>query len=341
VGILREIGIIPDILVCRCERPMAEEHRRKLSLFCNVRQELVIEEQDVANSIYEVPVELAKQSLDQHILGLFGLPANELRIDAWHKMLAAAIHPKRGTVEIAVVGKYIRLKDSYKSIFEALTHAGIANQVKIEFRFIEAEDIETRAAGEMLSGVHGVLVPGGFGDRGVPGKINAIRYARENRIPFLGICLGMQCAVIEFARNACGMEGASSTEFDPGTKYPVIDLMESQKQVSAKGGTMRLGAYPCVLSPGSEAAKAYGETNISERHRHRFEFNSAFRPQLEARGMSVCGVNPDSGLVEMVEIAGHPWFVACQFHPEFKSTPLNCHPLFRGFVKAAMANRRP
>jgi len=335
VGILREIGITPDILVCRSERAMSEEHFEKLALFCNVRRELVIEERDVAHSIYEVPVELAKQELDQHILEKLGLPVNMLDMDDWKKMLAKIINPPRGDVEIAVVGKYISLRDSYKSIYEALSHGGIANDVKVDFRMVEAEDIEASSAEEKLAGVSGVLVPGGFGDRGVEGKIEAIKYARENSIPFLGICLGMQCAVIEFARNVCGLKGAHSAEFAPDSPHKVVDLMEEQKKIVNMGGTMRLGAWPCALEKGSKAHDAYGADDISERHRHRYEFNSDYRSKLEEGGMSIAGISPKSGLVEIVELENHPWFVACQFHPEFKSTPLSAHPLFREFVAAS------
>jgi CTP synthase len=335
VGILREIGITPDILVCRSERAMSEEHFEKLALFCNVKRELVIEERDVAHSIYEVPVELAKQRLDQHVLERLELPANSLKMDDWKKMLANIINPPKGSVEIAVVGKYISLRDSYKSIYEALSHGGIANGAKVDVRMVEAEEIEDSSADEQLSGVAGILVPGGFGDRGVEGKIAAIKYARENSIPFLGICLGMQCAVIEFARNVCGLEGAHSAEFAPDSPHKVVDLMEEQKKIVNMGGTMRLGAWPCSLEDGSNARVAYGDDDIFERHRHRYEYNSEYRAKLEGNGLLVAGISPESGLVEIVEIKDHPWFVACQFHPEFKSTPLSAHPLFKDFVAAS------
>jgi len=340
VGILREIGIIPDILICRCEVAMSEEHKSKLSLFCNVRKDLVIEELDVKNSIYEVPVDLARQSLDRNILKMLGLPENQLDLAEWEAMMENAIRPKNGTVEIAVVGKYIGLRDAYKSIYEALSHGGIANSVKVKVRALEAEDLENSPLDEYLEGVDGILVPGGFGDRGIPGKIKAIRYARESRIPFLGICLGMQCAVIEFARNVCGLADADSAEFSQKTKNPVIDLMESQKMVTAKGGTMRLGAYPCVLKPGSKSLGLYGAEKISERHRHRYEFNTKFAKELESKGLRIVGTSPSGALVEMIEIDSHPWFVACQFHPEFKSNPLAAHPLFKGFVEAAMSTKK-
>lgn len=340
VGILREIGIIPDILVCRCERELGREHREKLALFCNVEKELVIEEQDVKNSIYEVPVELARQDLDKYILEALHLHVRDLCIKDWEDMLEKTVNPKNGQVEIAVVGKYISLKDAYKSIYEALAHGGSANDVRVKIRMVESEDIERLSAEELLSGVDGILVPGGFGNRGILGKIEAIKYARTNRIPFFGICLGMQCAVIEFARNVCGLSDANSTEFDADTRNPVIDLMEEQKKIVAKGGTMRLGAYRCILLEGSKAANAYGKTEISERHRHRYEFNNRFEKILSQNGLLVSGRSPDTGLVELVELPDHPWFVACQFHPEFKSTPLNAHPLFRDFIKASMESFR-
>ena len=339
VGILREIGIQPDFLVCRSEKAMSEEHFEKLALFCNVGREFVIEERDVAHSIYEVPLELAKFELDRLILNQLRLPVNELCIEDWKKMLDVVITPPAGAVEIAVVGKYTSIRDSYKSIFEALTHGGISNEVKVEFRLIESEEIETEGAEKLLSNVNGVLVPGGFGDRGIEGKISAIKYARENKIPFLGICLGMQCAVIEYARGVCGLKDANSSEFNPSTCNPVIHIMESQKKVSEKGGTMRLGAWPCVLKDGSLAAQAYGEPEISERHRHRFEFNMQYKEILEHNGMTPTGTSPDGALVEIVEIKDHPWFVGCQFHPEFKSTPLESHPLFKDFIKASAAGR--
>ncbi|NOY75267.1 MAG: CTP synthase [Kiritimatiellaeota bacterium] len=336
VGILRGIGIAPDILVCRSEKPMTEEHFEKLSLFCNVKRELVIEERDVANSIYEVPLELAKQELDRLVLDKLELPVNELKMDDWEKMVATVVNPPKGSVEIAVVGKYISLQDSYKSIYEALAHGGIANGAKVDVRMIEAEDIECDSAETYLTGVTGILVPGGFGDRGIEGKIAAIKYARENDVPFFGICLGMQCAVIEFARDVAGLEDAHSAEFKSDTADPVIDLMEKQKKITNMGGTMRLGAWPCELVETSKSFEAYAERKISERHRHRYEFNSEYLDVLKKAGLSIAGVSPASGLVEIVEIDTHPWFIACQFHPEFKSTPLNAHPLFKGFVAAAM-----
>ncbi len=339
VGLLRSIGIIPDILVCRCERHMEEEHRNKLALFCNVDKRLIIEEMDVANSIYEVPVDLAKQDLDVYVLEKLGLHVDRLDLSDWEAMLRALIKPKSGEVEIAVVGKYIGLQDSYKSIYEALTHGGIANDVRVNVRMIESEDVEKDGAESKLSGVDGVLVPGGFGDRGIEGKIASVRYARENGIPFLGICLGMQCAVMDFARGVCGLEDANSIEFDPETSHPVIDLMEEQKKVTNKGGTMRLGHWDCEVKEGTKAHAAYGETKIAERHRHRYEFNDKFKDVLTENGLVISGVSPESGLVEIVEIPSHPWFVACQFHPEFQSNPLKAHPLFHDFVAATMKSR--
>ena len=339
VSVLRGIGIVPHILVCRCETPMQEEHKQKLALFCNVKKENVVEELDVKNSIYEVPLDLYKQGVDACVLRLLDLPERESDLSDWKKMVSTVLNPVNGSVEIAVVGKYIALRDAYKSIYEALSHAGIANAAKVRFRPVEAEELDNGNLDEIFKGIDGILVPGGFGDRGVPGKIKAVEYARTHKVPFFGICLGMQCAVIEFARNVCGMEKANSTEFDPHSPFPVIDLMEAQKTITAKGGTMRLGAYPCVIKPGTKAAGVYKAGEIRERHRHRYEFNTKFRADIENAGLEIVGTSPDGKLVEMVELRDHPWFVACQFHPEFKSTPLKAHPLFRGFVKAALAHR--
>ncbi len=337
-GILREIGIIPDILVCRCERPLEDEHRDKLALFCNVPRHLVFEERDVEHSIYEVPLELARQDLDIYTLEMLGLHVNPLEMRDWERMLETLIKPEHGEVEIAVVGKYISLKDAYKSIYEALTHGGIANSVKVKFRQLEAEDVK-KAPAKLLSGVHGILVPGGFGYRGIEGKIAAIDYARRERVPFFGICLGLQCAVIEFARSVCKLEGANSTEFDAHTPHPVIDLMTEQEEVTDMGGTMRLGHYPCVLEPDSRAASAYAKPEVNERHRHRYEFNNAYREQFQGQGVIFSGLSPDSRLVEIIELTDHPWFIACQFHPEFQSTPLEPHPLFADFITNAMKQR--
>ncbi|MBN1557336.1 MAG: CTP synthase [Lentisphaerae bacterium] len=335
VGILRTIGIIPDMLVCRCECPLEREHRDKLALFCNVERDLVIEERDVAHSIYEVPVALAAQDLDVYVLEKLNLHVNPLDLGDWNAMLQRLIAPQAGTVEIAVVGKYIGLQDAYKSIYEALAHGGIANDTGVSIRRVESEDIERDGAESRLGGAAGVLVPGGFGDRGIEGKIAAVQWAREQGVPFFGICLGMQCAVAEFARHVAGLAGANSREFVPDTPHPVIDLMADQKDVIDKGGTMRLGAYPCKLAEGSRARAAYGAAQVQERHRHRYEFNNRYRQRLEQAGLRVAGVYAERDLVEIVEAADHPWFVGCQFHPEFESTPLRAHPLFRDFIAAA------
>jgi CTP synthase len=335
VGILRSIGIFPDMLICRCERPLEDEHREKLALFCNVDRSMVIEEKDVDNSIYEVPLELAKQDMDVYILELLRCHVGRLDMRGWQKMVKTLISPTKGEVEIAVVGKYITLQDSYKSIYEALTHGGIGNDVRVKVRQVESEEIERKGVAALLKGVSGVLVPGGFGDRGIDGKIAAARYAREQGIPYFGICLGMQCAVMEFAESVCELKGAYSSEFRD-TEHPVIHLMESQRKIYKKGGTMRLGAYPCKLQAGTCAAEAYGATDIDERHRHRYEFNNAYREALQEKGLVLSGLSPDGELVEIVEYPAHRWYVACQFHPEFQSTPMNPHPLFQSFVEAAM-----
>jgi CTP synthase len=339
VGILRSIGIFPDLLVCRCEKPLEEDHRRKLALFCNVEPELVIEARDVAHSIYELPLELSRQDMDVYVLEKLRLHVHDLDLTDWKKMLQRLIRPAKGEVEIAVVGKYIGLRDAYKSIYEALTHGGAANDVRVRFRMVESEDVEERGAATVLGGVQGVLVPGGFGNRGIEGKILAVQYAREQKLPFFGICLGMQCAVMEFGRNVCGLKDANSTEFNEKTANPVIDLMEGQKGKD-KGGTMRLGAKPCVIRSGTLSERIYGRREISERHRHRYEFNNNFRQTFEKAGLLLSGLSPDGSLVEMIELPGHPWFVACQFHPEFQSTPLEPHPLFASFIAAACQQRK-
>ena len=338
VGMLRNIGIIPDILVCRTEMPIPEEHKAKLALFCNVRRECVIEEQDVTDSVYAVPRELRKQGLDEQVLRQLHLDIWPVKHTAWDTLVRKATQPKKHC-RIALVGKYITIRDAYKSIHEALQHAGMEKDCKVEVVPIEAEELSR----DGLKGIDGILVPGGFGARGVEGKIAAIKYAREHKVPFLGICLGMQCTVIEYARDVLGWADANSTEFDEQTAHPVIDLMEEQRGITQKGGTMRLGAYPCVLTKGSLAAKLYKKENIdgviSERHRHRYEFayDSAGRAALVAAGLQVSGLSPDGKLVEIVELPGHPYFIACQFHPEFKSRPTAPHPLFVGLVSAALA----
>ena len=370
VGQLRAIGIIPDILVCRTERAIPPEHLDKLALFCNVRRECVIEEKDVAESVYAVPRELREQGLDEQVLHQLRLDIWPIRHTVWDTLVRKATQPKRAC-RIALVGKYVAVRDAYKSVHEALQHAGMARDARVEVVPIEAETLEGRggaavAARRALADFDGILVPGGFGSRGVEGKIAAIRYAREHKVPLLGICLGMQCAVIECSRDLLGWADANSTEFDPATKHPVIDLMESQRGVTQKGGTMRLGAYPCVLRKGSLAARLYGKCTIhnaqctmkareeakalciehsalciAERHRHRYELamDSEARKALEAAGLRVSGVSPDGSLAEVVELPGHPYFIACQFHPEFKSRPTAPHPLFLGLVSAALARK--
>ena len=388
VGMLRNIGIIPDILVCRTEMPIPEEHKQKLALFCNVKRECVIEERDVTDSVYAVPRELRRQGLDEQVLRQLHLDIWPVKHTIWDSLVKKATQPKR-TCRIALVGKYIAIRDAYKSIHEALQHAGMAKDCKVEVVPIEAEEFECLNVSKCKSAkasnsrtlkpsdsqtfklsnlqtIDGILVPGGFGARGVDGKIAAIRYAREHKIPFLGICLGMQCTVIEYARDVLGWTDANSTEFDENTAHPVIDLMEEQRGITQKGGTMRLGAYPCVLNKGSLASKLYGTTkhtktetklscnswlskdgmiSISERHRHRYElaYESEVRKRLEESGLKVSGISPDGKLAEIVELpqTKHPYFIACQFHPEFKSRPTAPHPLFVGLVAAAMKGKNP
>jgi CTP synthase len=338
VGKLREIGIQPDILICRCEKPITDEIRRKISLFCNVPVEAVIEEKDVDHSIYEVPLVLNREGLDRQVMERLSLEAPEPDLRPWEEIVDRIVNPD-GEVEIAVVGKYIALQDAYKSIYEALAHGGIANRARVVYRRVDSEDVERDGAEKHLTGVDGILVPGGFGVRGISGKIDAIRFARESKTPFFGICLGMQCATIEAARNLAGLAEAHSTEFAPETAQPVISVMEEQKQVTEMGGTMRLGDYLCRLTPGSRAAKAYGEDEVRERHRHRFEFDNRYRDRLIEAGLMPTGLYEPADLVEIVEREDHPWFVGVQFHPEFNSRPTNAHPLFRDFVKAAIARR--
>ena len=335
VGKLREIGILPDILVCRTEKEMEDDHRRKIALFCNVPIDAVIEERDVDHSIYEVPMVLREQKLDSQILSHLELPEGSGDLTEWKEMVDTVCNLTK-TTEVTVVGKYIELTDAYKSIYEALTHAGIAHNVDVKFRKVSSEAVEKEGVEALLGGSQAILVPGGFGDRGIEGKISAIRYARENSIPFFGICLGMQCACIEFGRNIMGLEGAHSSEFDKDTPHPVIDLMADQNDVTEKGGTMRLGAYPCDLAAGTIAKNAYGEDLIHERHRHRYEFNNSYRQQFEDAGGVFSGLSPDGNLVEIFELPDHPWFVSCQFHPEFQSRPVSAHPLFRDFVRASL-----
>ncbi len=345
---LQSIGIQPNILLCRSERPIPREMKRKIALFCNVEENAVITAQDV-ESIYEVPLRLHEEGIDDRIVEMLELNAPKGDLSVWETIVKRVKQPLKN-VTIALVGKYVDLKEAYKSLCEALTHGGIANDAKVTLRWVDSEDIEAKGAEEMLKGMDGILVPGGFGIRGVEGKIAAVRYARENKIPYFGICLGMQCAVIEAARNLAGLKDANSSEFDLQTPHPVIYLIEQwfdyrtktvQKRdlASDKGGSMRLGAYPCKLEQGSLAHDAYGKDEISERHRHRYEFNNRYRDQLVKAGLVISGTSPDGELVEIAELRDHPWFLGCQFHPEFKSTPRNPHPLFTAFIGASFRNR--
>ncbi|MEE2862779.1 MAG: CTP synthase [Gemmatimonadota bacterium] len=332
---LMEIGIQPQVLICRAEKPLSKEIKRKIALFTNVESEAVLESPDLS-TIYEVPLALKRQRADEVVmrgLGLTGLPDPDLT--TWTDMVRRVQQPASGTVRIAVVGKYTELVDSYKSVQEALIHGGIANDVKVEIDWLLSEGFTGGEGVEALSSYDGLLIPGGFGPRGVEGMLHAIQWARESGTPFFGICLGLQCAVIEYARNVCGLEGAHSTEFDPESPHPVIALLDSQLQVITKGGTMRLGAYPCSLSDSSRSRAIYSAEHISERHRHRFEVNNEYRERLADQGLTISGTSPDGGLVEMVEITEHPWFVAGQFHPELKSRPTRPHPLFASFIEAA------
>ena len=335
VGLLRQIGIQPDVLVCRTERALDISDREKIALFCNVPLDAVIEERDKDFSIYEVPLSLQSNRIDELILKRFGIQARPADLEEWHDLLHRLRNPEH-EISIAVVGKYAEHRDAYKSIYEALDHGGIAQRAQVRVQPIKSEDIERDGAERLLAGFDGLVVPGGFGERGIEGKVEAIRFARERRLPFLGICLGMQCAVIDVARNLADLADAHSTEFARNTPHPVICLMEEQQGVVEKGGTMRLGAQTAVLMEGTRSAAAYGTPRISERHRHRYEFNSHYREALEAAGLVVAGTSPDGSLVEIVELADHPWFVAVQFHPEFKSKPTAAHPLFSGLVAAAV-----
>jgi len=336
---LMEIGIQPDLLICRTERPLSEDVKRKIALFCNVDFGSVIESRDVP-TIYEIPLAFHEQGLDERVVQRLRLGGHAPDLSAWRAMVGRIIAPSE-RVRIAVVGKYTDLVDSYKSVHEALIHGGIANDAGVDIRWLSS-DLFTSAerTEEILAGVHGLLVPGGFGVRGVDGMVEAIRYARERGLPFFGICLGMQTAVIEFARDKCGLDDSHSSEFAPDCANPVIALMESQQHVTDMGGTMRLGAYPCVLKEGSLAAEAYGVLDVSERHRHRYEFANAYRDLFEEHGVVFSGLSPDGSLVEVMEIPDHPWFVGCQFHPELRSRPTRPHPLFAGFVAAAQRARR-
>jgi CTP synthase len=334
---LREIGIQPDILLCRSPEPLNASVKEKIGLFCNVPSEAVISAIDV-ESIYEVPLEFHRQGLDDLICRHLHISCPPPELTEWEKMVAKIMHPSK-KVTIAICGKYVNLHDAYKSIIEAFIHAGVENGARVELVWVSSEDIRRDGAEKFLDCVDGLLIPGGFGERGVEGKIEAIRFVREHKIPFLGICLGMQCAVIEYARNVCNLTNAHSHEFHRELEYPVISLLPDQKSVTDMGGTMRLGAYPCVLSPSSRSAKAYGISQVSERHRHRYEYNNEFRERLESAGLRVTGQSPDGRLVEIVEMPKHPWFVSVQFHPELKSRPTKAHPLFRDFVGAAVEYR--
>ncbi|NME82633.1 CTP synthase [Clostridium sp. SM-530-WT-3G] len=334
---LRTIGIQPDIIVCRTEKELNEDLKAKIGLFCNIEGKSVIQNLD-ADHLYEVPLMLHGEGLDNLVIEKLHLGCKDIDNSEWIEMVNR-IKNLKDNVEIALVGKYVELHDAYISVVEALSHGGYANDSEVKIRWINAEDIENGDVNEILKGVDGVLVPGGFGDRGVEGKIESIKWARENKVPFLGICLGMQCAVIEFARNVLGFEGANSSEINPDTKYPVIDLMNDQKDIENLGGTMRLGQYPCKLDESSKSFDLYGTDLINERHRHRYEFNNTYREQIVEAGMKIAGTSPDNRLVEIVEIEDHPWFVAAQFHPELKSRPNKPHPLFRGFIEAALKNR--
>jgi CTP synthase len=342
VAKLREIGIQPHVLVCRTDHPLDHDLRDKLSMFCNVPVKAVIECRDVDHSIYELPLALQKEGMDQLVLDLFGLKQPPPKKNIWEEIVRRILNPKH-EVTIGVVGKYIELQDAYKSVYESITHAGIANNCKVNVRRIDAEDLEKKGGLAELNGLDGILVPGGFGDRGTEGKIAAAKYARENRVPYYGLCLGLQIAVIEFSRNVLKLAGSNSTEFDPRPAHPVINMMEEQKKISDKGATMRLGSYECALVRGTLAHKAYGVDSVRERHRHRFEVNNAYVAQLERAGLIVSGVNPRRNLVEVMELRGHPWFLGTQAHPEFQSKPNRAHPLFAAFIAATIrrSNAKP
>ncbi|MFA8343753.1 MAG: CTP synthase [Rhodothermaceae bacterium] len=329
---LLELGIQPQILVCRSEKKLKKEFREKIALFCNVDTKAVFSAYD-CSTIYEVPVVLGKQNFDRVVLNMLKLPDITIDTEVWHNFVQKVKKPE-GELTIAICGKYIDCRDAYKSISESFVHAGAENEVKVNQKFISTEEIEEKGVEETLSGFDGILIPGGFGDRGIEGKIAAAQYARENKIPILGICLGMQCMVIEYARNVCGIKKANSAEFVKN-QYSVVHIMPDQKNVKEKGGTMRLGAYPCNLKNATKSKAAYKKSKISERHRHRYEVNNKFRTQLEEKGLIISGESPDGRLVEMVELKDHPWYVGCQFHPELKSRATNAHPLFRELVRAA------
>ncbi len=335
---LRGLGIQPDIIVVRNELALTDELRAKISLFCDIPKQNVIESRDVSN-LYQLPLNLKAQKIDDIVLKHFNLTAKEADMEEWTS-LVERVDNLKDEVRIALVGKYVELHDAYISVVESLKYAGYKHNSKVKIDWIQSEDITEENVHEYLKEADGILVPGGFGDRGVEGKITTIKYARENKIPFFGICLGMQLAAVEFARNVCGLTGAHSSELDPNTPYPIINLLPDQENVVEMGGTLRLGSYPCTLTEGSQAHKEYGEINITERHRHRYEFNNFYRERLTNKGLVLSGVSPDGRLVEIVELPEHPWFVAGQFHPEFKSRPEKAHPLFAGFIKASLENKR-
>ena len=338
VNELRRIGIQPEVLICRTDRNLSADIKRKIALFCNVDADAVITAKDVTN-IYEVPLNFHQEGLDDKVVEVLNIWTGRPKLDEWERIVEVMRFPK-ATVRIGIVGKYVDLKESYKSLSEALVHGGIGNQCRVELDYVDSEAVERDGLPDVLSQVDGILVPGGFGQRGTEGKVRAIQFARERGIPFFGICLGMQLAVVEFARHACGLEGANSSEFDERSPAPVVDLMPDQVGVTKKGGTMRLGAYPCRVQEGSRAFEAYRAKEISERHRHRYEVNNAYREALQEKGMVLSGLSPDGKLVEMVELPDHPWFVGCQFHPEFKSRPMSPHPLFQAFIGASLVARR-
>jgi CTP synthase len=335
---LTGFGIQPDILLCRASKPLDPKVKAKIALFCNVDETRVISAPDVEH-IYEVPLAFHAEGLDERIVERLNTFTGSPKLGRWRHIVSAIKKP-RATVHIAMVGKYVELTDSYKSLNEALAHGGIANEVRVEITHVDSEEVEKHGLPSSVEEAGGILVPMGFGPRGTEGKIEAVRYAREHQVPFLGICFGMQMAVIEFARHVCGLKGANSVEVDPDTPHPVIALMPGQAGLTQKGGTMRLGAYPCLLEEGSLARKLYRRKKIAERHRHRYEFNNAYREQLEAAGLVLSGLSPDGELVEIVELPEHPFFIASQFHPEFSSRPIDCHPIFRGFVKAALLAKK-
>jgi CTP synthase len=332
---LREIGLSPQVLICRTEHPLGEDVRYKLSVFCNVPLDAVVEARDVDHTIYEMPLMLQRERLDDTVCRLLGITVPPADMTDWQKFVQRIVKPKK-RVKIAVVGKYIELQDAYKSIYESLTHAAASADCGIDFVRVDAEELQEKEPTQFLRDSAGILVPGGFGDRGVEGKIRATRFARENGVPFLGLCLGMQVATIEFARHVCGLEGANSTEFDKDARDPVIDLLETQKDVTEKGASMRLGSWTTKIMDGTRAFHVYGKSEIRERHRHRYEFNMKYRERMEAQGFVISGTSPDGALAEIIELKDHPWFLACQFHPEFQSKPNKPHPLFKGFVGACL-----